>query len=353
MAASRVFFLLMTGVFAASAQTMYVASDIIVDESSGNVTVVASTSTDYSTAYYYDLFVQTLLTVQPQGSSSYTTCNNYRTDTSSYVSVSCSINLGSQSASLSLSSFHNLDVTYYYYQLQYCTWECYYWDDYYGFSLLGTSGTYYDNQYFLAPGQATPVAQKTSKSATVLKSKQKGGCFYPSSESTSGWGWNASWPYAAQFMQDLSGGSFNDRLITESFSGSPADHCYRPGNTGGPAVNPVPGTWNVRYIKAMDSSGYLVFYFTRDNAWGFDHVGFWQQEGSTRLSQYVQNMRPTSSSCSVDFYQNMYMYCGTGTNVGPGNYYTSGPLSIIISATPFAASITSIRKGVQQVRQYS
>ncbi len=290
---------------------------------------------------------------QPLNSGSYTACSlGGSTSVDSYVSASCSYNIGSQSGDLTAESSHYLDVTYYYSQLEpYCTWECGYYDDYYGFSLLSTSPSYSDNQYFFAPSQPTPIAQTTSIDAVISRNQHRGACLYPASEDTYTWGWNTYSPYVGQFLQLLGGGSFNRRYVQEAFGGPPNDQCWRPGNTGGPAANPSsPGLWYVSFIKAMNATGFEAYQFTYSDAWGFDHLGFWGTAGSQKLGEYVQNMRPTSGACSVTFNQNMYMYC-TGYS-GPGQYYSSGPLSLIIAATPTAASLTSCRNGVSQVRNY-
>lgn len=333
-------------------QEMYVYSDLAVDESSGDVTVTASTSTDYNSAYYYDMGVSVSLHVQPLNAGSYQACDQSRgTTTDSYVSASCSYNLGSESADLTGESYHYLDVCYYYYQLEpYCTWECNQYDDYYGFSLVSTIPSYDDNQWFYAPGQSTPIQHKTSLQAYIYRTKHRGACLYPTSETTYPWGWNFYWPYVGQFLQLLGGGTFDSRFVTEVFSGSASDQCWRPANGGQPVGNPSPGTWYVSFIKGMDASGFAAYQFTYSNGWGLDHLGFWGSSGSTTLYNYVQNMRPTSSACSVTFNQNMYMFCSSYS--GPGQYYSSGPLSLIIAATPTAASLTSSRNGISQARNY-
>jgi hypothetical protein len=232
----------------------------------------------------------------------------------------------------------------------YCTWECSYYDDYFGFSLISTNPSYTDNPLFLAPVQPTPIPAPLSLEANLARTAHRGACLYPASESIYPWGWNVYWPYLGQFLQRLNGGTFDERYVTEYFSGSPSDQCWRPANGGQPVVNPDSGWWYVKSIKGMDASGSAAFQFTYPNAWGLDHLGFWGPAGSTRLYNYVQNMRPTSSACSVTFSQNMYMYCSGYS--GSGQYYASGPLNLVIAATPTAASLTTSRNGVSQVRDY-
>ncbi|HYZ83998.1 MAG TPA: hypothetical protein VE621_06330 [Bryobacteraceae bacterium] len=335
-----------------NSQTMYIYSDIAVDESTGNVTINASTSTDYNSAYYYDIGVQTELTVQPEGSGSYKACMGGTSSNTYFTSLPpCTINVGSQSADLNLETFHWLSVTYFYYQLLPCSWECNYYGDYYGFSLISTPPSYTDNQYFYAPGTATPVAQQNAKSGWIQRSKRKGVCFYPTSEATTSSGWSAYHPYVGQFLQSLNGGSFNGRNVQEVFTGTAVDQCWRPQNGGQPLANPITGLWSVRYIKALNASGTdSTFLFLQDNAWGYDNVGFYGS-ANTILYNYVTNMRPTNGTCMISFNQNMYMYCSTVP--GPGQYYvTNNPLALYISATPSNASLTSSRGSASMVRQY-
>ncbi len=334
-------------------QSLYVLSDLYIDEASGNVTGTATTSTDYYTSFYYDIGVNLSLRIIPQYGSPYYACSNWNsTNSSSSVSSSCSTNLGTQFADVELASYHWLDATYYYYQLQYCSWECYYFADYYGFSFLGTSGTYYDNQYFYAPGQTTPSSQRTTKSANLYKTKARGGCTYPSSETVYGWGWNAYNAYAAQFLQVLNGGSFNNRIVSEVFPSQGTDTCWRPSNGGQPVTTLAPGSWLVNFIKAMDYNGFASFSFNYSNGWGFDHLGFYGSGGANLLSSYVQNVRNQGGgSCSLNFSQYMYMYCGLYSTSNGGAYYKfNNPLVITVNATGTSALLNSQRSGIDQSR---
>lgn len=339
------------------AQSLYVYSDLQIDDASGNVTMMASASADYSTAYYYDLGISAYLVIQPDGGGYYYSCDRWgSTTTSSYIEVNCSYNMGSQTGQVDLIADSWLDATYYYYQLvYYCGAECYDYGDYYGYSLLSTGGTYAGNPTFYPPGYLVPVSSQTTLNATLIKQKRRGGCLYPTNESTIPWSWNAYHPYAAHFLQNYQTlGSFDGRTVTESFSGSAADHCWRPENGGSPIQNPDAvsiGTWVVGNIMALDANLQPGYLFGYNNGWGFDHIGFWGSAGSTRLYNYMMNMRPTSSACSIDFTQNMFMYCSTTT--GTGEYYKTGiPLSIIIYATPSTGQLTSSRAQQQQVKSY-
>ena len=117
-------------------------------------------------------------------------------------------------------------------------------------------------------------------------------------------------------------------------------------------MNPSPtGTWYVSSIKGEDASLNASYLYSYSNGWEYDNVGFAGSLGSTILHNYVTNMRPSSGLCSISFSQNMYMFC-TGLS-GPGQYYvTNSPLAEYISATPYAASLTVNRSGIQTQRSY-
>jgi hypothetical protein len=337
---------------AAGAQHLYVYSDLQTD-GAGNATATASSTTDYNTSYYYDLLANEWLWFRPDNSSSdnLVCSQGAATGYYNYVSVLCSGNVGSTSGTFTLESYHDLDTVYYYYQLQPCTWECSYYDDYYGYSFI-YNPNYTDNTYIYAYDQATPIAQVTAINASLYKQAHQGSCVYPTSETTYGWGWDyAYWPYLGQFLQVLSGGTFNGRYVQEAFSGSPSDTCWRPQNGGTPITsNPSPGQW---YVSSIVGAGtYSPYYlFSYSNGWGYDNLGFVGSNGSTRLYNYVTNMRPSNGMCSITYTQNMYMFCSGFS--GAGQYYTTyNPLAIYIAATPSAASLTVSRSGNQIQRDY-
>jgi hypothetical protein len=337
---------------AAAAQDLYVYSNLQTG-GSGNATATASSSTDYSTAYYYDLQVAEWLSFQPDNGSGYQVCTQEAAiENYSYTSVSCSGNVGAGGGYFTLESYHDLNTVYYYYQLQSCSWQCSYWDDYYGYSLI-SNPDYTDNAYVYATDQATPTSQSTAINAQIDRQVRQGGCVYPTSETTYGWGWDSGyWPYLGQFLQVLNGGSFANQYLTEQFSSPATDTCWQQGNSTSPATNPSPvGTWAVSFIKFEDANLNADYAFSYSNGWGYDNVGFVGTTGNTMVYNDVNNMRPSNGTCSITFTQNMYMYC-SGVS-GPGQYYvTSNPLAIYISATPSAASLTSSRSAVQIQRSY-
>jgi hypothetical protein len=339
------------------AQSLYMMSDLFVDDASGLVSMSATTSTDYSTNYYYLIRVTMGVWVTPQGGSQYYACNmGQETENQTSITITCSHNLGSQLALLDFLSTHEIDATYFGYQvIPWCTWDCPYYSDYYGFSLLGTGGTYSSNQYFYAPLMATPITQHTAKGDSIGLQAQRG-CFYPTAENTTGFGWNPGNPYVAQFKQSLSGGNFANRIVLESFSGAAVDTCYRQNAYYGPVQNPEPsmfGSWPVGTIYRMTASGGLQVVGTnQQNQWGYDHVGFYGSPGTLRLNDYVNTMSslpPGQNSCLVSFPQNLRMTCGSSAE----QYYLLGsPLNIVVSASSSSASLSVTRSSATQLRLY-
>jgi len=77
------------------AQDLYVYSDIQVNESTGDGTGTFSSSTDYNTEYYYDLFTEGWLYFQPDGGSESEVCTSWGSVANqTYVSASCTANVG-------------------------------------------------------------------------------------------------------------------------------------------------------------------------------------------------------------------------------------------------------------------
>jgi len=163
---------------------------------------------------------------------------------------------------------------------------------------------------------------------------------------------NAYWPYLGLYLQDLNGGTFTGRYVTE-FTSTASDECWRSDNSFSQLTSLSDrGVWYVGSIVGIDSSGTTASYlYSRANSYGYDNLGFYLSSGSQRLGEYVNNMRPTGNACSVTATQTMYMYC-TGYT-GAGQYYTSGStIGDIIAATATAASLTTTRSSVTNVRNY-
>lgn len=313
-----------------NAQTLGMYSSWTYDEGSRQVELYGRTYTDYNAEWYYDLGVALVMSVYPNGpdGSWYAVCNVSAASTNEDAAVSCSYTV-SGSPYLVFDSFHCLDATYYWYQLFPCyPYDCYDWADYYGFSLLSSGGTYDDNQFFYAPNTATGTPQTTAKSGYIQRARQAGACTYPTGESTTAWGYSAAYPYAGQFAQQLAGGSFDGRRITESF-GSSQDGCYWAESPYPRISSPDAGTWFAGAIRD-GSYNYLYQY---PNGWGYDYVGFTLTE---KLANYVNHLRATNTgSCSISFSQNMYMYCGTTS----GQYYRlANPLEITLTQNGIVTS---------------
>jgi hypothetical protein len=325
----QVFVALASMAVPSGAQTLGMYSSWSYDEGSRQVEMYGRTYADYNSQWYYDLGVALVLSIYPNGpdGSWYAVCNVSSSSTNEDAEGSCSYTV-SGSPYLVFDSFHSLNATYYWYQLFPCyPYDCYDWADYYGFSLLGTGGTYSENQVFYPPGTATAIPETAAKSGYVQREQQAGACSYPTAESTTAWGFSSSYPYAGQFAQQLSGGSFDGRRITESF-GSSQDGCYFPGSEYAPVSSLPAGTW---FAGAVRDGSYNYLY-ALSNGWGYDYVGFLQ---TAMLNYYLDHLRKTgTASCTMSFVQNMYMYCGRTS----GQYYRTDPLSITLTASGIVAS---------------
>src|SRR5262249_44730430 len=116
---------LLVFVSAARAQNIGIAASWSWDQSSGNVYLYAQTTTDYSSAYYYDACATTILDVYPQsgGSASYSGPFNCAYGSGGPIDAesSYSTTITTEPAELDFQSYHEVDATYMDYQFDpYC-----------------------------------------------------------------------------------------------------------------------------------------------------------------------------------------------------------------------------------------
>lgn len=334
--------LLLLSSIVASSQTLYMYSSWTIDDNTGNVALYARTSTDYTAGYYYNVKVQFNLFLNSTGTYA---CNLGTSQTNMDAEQTCSytVPLGT---GVDFTSVHEVDAAYYWYQVypscSSSSSTCSGFADYYGFSLLGTDGAYYDNQTFAAPGQSVQVSQQRSKSGSINRTGQVGACQYPTGETCSSQGFDPQNQYIAQYLQALQGGGqFNQRIIQEYLTISSGDSCWNSSMGFSPMSVPASNSWLVSYIKNLN--GYL---FNYSNGWGYDDVGI--VNDATRVGAYIGAMRAKGGgNCGINFNQNMYMKCGSS---GGQYYVTNNPLSVYFAADYNSASQTSSRAGVNQTR---
>jgi hypothetical protein len=290
-------------------QNIYFYSDLQYDASSGNASMYAQTGADYSSQYYYDVFVYMQLNVFPEGSSQYITCQRSASNGNADAYVSCSVNVGTGTLDLELISSHEITATYYTYQFDpYCDWSCYYWHDAFRMSFLGISGEVWEsNQSYFAPGPpATPVPQRQTATGQIVRRRSNRACNFPASESSLFWQWSTWYPYAAGFVGLLQGGpSFTGRTVTEELTQLLGDTCWHQGSPYAPMYIPYSswGTWTVGTL--IGENGMVIG--PSYNNYGLDFVGF---TDATQVGYYQQRLRAgyyPAGQCGLVYQQHMYM----------------------------------------------
>lgn len=290
-------------------------SSISYDEVSRQVHLYGATTADYSTGYYYGIYVGLNLILD--SGQQVCTANEGWEYYSSLVERSCDYTVPSGVTELDYVTTHYLTATYYYYQLAYCPYGCTGWGDMYGFSLTSTgSGLNLDNTVVFAPGQLVEIQYDTAKAGNILR-KTSTGCSVPTGETSEHEGWGSaaySEEYAALFKGKLQGaGYFDLRFVVEALYWAfphtsivpypHSDGCYFSGSPYLPVI-PQAGHWPVGIIQGPG------IYYVEPRSYGYDAIGLHRP----RLLFYRNNLINTNkASCDVRYVQQMSYSCFIGT----------------------------------------
>jgi len=319
----------------ANAQSIGFYSDLQFNTSSGDVSTYATTWSDYSTYYYYDVYVYSQLNVSQNGGPFQITCQTNGYGYNSDAVATCNTNVGTGTVDLELISTHTVTATYYVYQFDYyCYYDCYYYWDAFSTSLMGAQGQiYYDtNAYYFAPGPpAERVPQQQTASGYISRRKSNRLCAFPTGESSWAVGsWSSLYPYAAAFNADLFAGlnNFNNRQIGEFNIELQGDTCWYPGSPYSPMFVSSNGYWTVGTQR--NDYGTPVSFFT--NTYGHDYIGY---TNTSAYYHYRSRMQSSGLQCGMTYQQNMYMDgCG-----GQSQYYGT-PHGLQIYINSFGLTVT-------------
>lgn len=334
--------LLATIALPSAAQYLEIQSSWTYDDSTHEVEMFAASHTDYNSEYYYYVGVAAVIDVYPNGPddpSHYTVCNVSAASSEGDASVSCAYTF-TGAPYLALDSTHNMEATYYVYQvLPECYGEgCYDWADYYGYSWIEAGRPVFTVDSILYPlGSLLRIGYAVATTASLLRDRQAGECTYPVGENTVQFDFYPYLNYIAQFEQQLLGaGSFTGRRVREELSNY-QNSCAYEGSEPLPLYNQNnSGEWVVgRIVNLYGTSLYTV-----PGWWGYDNVGFLESAGPL-VVDYINHLRMTqTSTCSIAFNQQMTMYCGPLQRTSYGSVH---PLYITIMQDSTSATLVVSR----------
>jgi hypothetical protein len=315
----------------AFSQEIGIYSSFSYDEATRQAHVYGATTSDYSTAYYYEIYVGLSL----EFNTGQHVCTGHEGWEYNYSTVerSCDYTVPGDVTRIDFVTTHYLNTTYYYYQIEYCEFGCTGWGDMYGYSLTSTgSGMNSDNQVIYPPGQLLEIQFQTAKSGNILRTKFPT-CTPPTGESTvpEGWGsYNYGQDYVSLFKVSLLGtGYFDLRYVTESLSWAypftstfpsiHSDGCHFPGSAYFPEI-PEEGYWTVGSVTGPFN------YYVESRSFGYDGLGLVRP----KLMHYLERLRSTgTNSCSIRYMQQMSFSCIPG-NFNDLRWYKNNQLTITL-----------------------
>lgn len=330
--------------FPVFSQEIGMYSSFSFDEANRQAHLYGATTSDYSTGYYYEIYVGLDLWFNTGQHA----CTDREGWEYSYSTVerTCDYTVPGDVTRVDFITTHYLNATYYYYQISYCEFGCTGWGDMYGYSMTTTgSGMNSENQIIYLPGQLVELQYQTAKAGNILRTKYPT-CAIPSGEYTvsEGWGsYNYGEDFASLFKAHLLGtGVFDLKYVMENLywaypfagwvPGPHSDGCYFSGSVWQPAI-PTAGYWTVGQVAGGSSTPYA-----ESNSYGYDALGLQRP----RLFYYLEHLRSTgSSACSLRYVQQMSYSCIPG-NFNDLRWYKNNNMVITLGQN----SVTNERDNV-------